>query len=192
MARLYDPNKLQVRVDVPLADCAKIGVGTRAEVMTESIPDTTFQGEVSRVVHEANIQRNTVQVKVAIRQPIPTMKPEMLCRVRFVTTTTAPSSQSMSGAHHAASLKLLAPRTAILNVTSQHGQAWIVDHANRSSGPVAALRDVTLAGTESNGLIEITEGLQPGDRLIVDPPTTLKPGVGIRVLGEKAQGLENL
>ena len=188
VARLYDPQKLQARVDVPLADCAKIGVGTRAEIMTEAIPDTTFQGEVSRVVHEANIQRNTVQVKVAIHQPVPTMKPEMLCRVRFVaTTTTQQDSQSVSGVRHTGSFHLLAPRTAILNLTNERGQAWIVDHSNRSSGPVAALRDVTLAGPEHNGLIEITDGLQPGDRIIVDPPTTLKPGVGIRVLGEKAQ-----
>jgi multidrug efflux pump subunit AcrA (membrane-fusion protein) len=191
IVRLYDPAKLQVRVDVSLADCAKIGVGTRAEIMTEALPDKTFQGEVTRAVHEANIQRNTVQFKVAIRNPVPTMKPEMLCRVRFFTpTTTQPSSPSMLGTHRSSSFQILAPRTAIINVTNERGQTWIVDRTNRSSGPVAELRDVTLAGGERNGLFEIANGLQPGDRLIVDPPAALKPGVRIRVLGEKSPASE--
>lgn len=189
VARLYDPKKLQVRVDVSLADCAKLGVGTRAEIMTEALPDKTFQGEVTRLVHEADIQRNTVQFKVAIRNPVPTMKPEMLCRVRFLATTQT-SSAAMLGAHQSSSYQLLAPRAAIINVTNERGQAWIVDHSSRTSGTVAALRDVTLAGAERNGLIEIADGLQPGDRLIVDPPAAIKPGVGIRVLGEKALASE--
>lgn len=191
VARLYDPQKLQVRVDVPLSDCAKIGVGTRAEVLTEAISETTFQGEVTRLVHEANIQRNTVQVKVAIRQPVPTMKPEMLCRVRFISTQQA-SSASTPGVHRSGSFHLLVPRTALLNVTNEHGQAWIVDHSNRSSGPVAAMREVTLVGAVHNGLIEVTDGLYAGDRIIVDPPTGLRSGVGIRVLGEKVPAPESM
>ncbi|MBI5765176.1 MAG: efflux RND transporter periplasmic adaptor subunit [Planctomycetes bacterium] len=190
VARLYDPQKLQVRVDVPLSDCAKIGVGTRADVLTEAISETTFQGEVTRLVHEANIQRNTVQVKVAIRQPVPTLKPEMLCRVRFLSTSPG-SAGSQPGAHRSGSFHLLAPRNAIISVTNERGKAWIVDRSHRSSGPVAAMREVLLGGAAPNGLIEITDGLQPGDRIIVDPPTALKPGVGIRVLGEKAQSLDN-
>lgn len=192
IARLYDPDHIQARVDVQLADSARIGVGTRAEILTEALPDTVFQGEVTRLVHEANIQRNTVQVKVAIHHPAPALKPEMLCRVRFLATTMSPT-MGMSSGHHSSSLhQLLAPYSAIMNVTNERGQAWIVDRANRSSGPVATLRDVTFAGPERNGLVEIVDGLRPGDRIIVDPPTTLKPGAGIRVLGEKASSTENL
>jgi multidrug efflux pump subunit AcrA (membrane-fusion protein) len=89
VARLYDPEFLQVRVEVPLGDVAKIGVGTPAEIVTEALPDTVFRGRIIRVVHEANIQRNTVQVKVSIDQPVPTLKPEMLTRVRFYSVAAA-------------------------------------------------------------------------------------------------------
>ena len=67
--RLYDPKRLQVRVDVPLADAAKVRVGQQAKVVVGVLPDRTFDGEVTRVVHEADIQRNTLQVKVAHHRP---------------------------------------------------------------------------------------------------------------------------
>src|SRR5688572_17944019 len=40
--RLYDPKKLQVRVDVPLADAAKVGVAQKAKVVVGVLPDRTF------------------------------------------------------------------------------------------------------------------------------------------------------
>src|SRR5699024_6292989 len=37
--RLYDPEKLQVRVDVPLADAAKVGIGMNAQITVGVLPD---------------------------------------------------------------------------------------------------------------------------------------------------------
>jgi multidrug resistance efflux pump len=81
---LYDPKKLQVRVDVPLADAAKVGVGMGARIVVGVLPDRTFDGVVSRIVQEADVAKNTLQVKVAITDPDAALKPEMLARVRFV------------------------------------------------------------------------------------------------------------
>ena len=52
VVRLYDPARLQVRVDVPLVDAAKVGVGTAAQITTEALPNVVFRGSVTRVVHE--------------------------------------------------------------------------------------------------------------------------------------------
>src|ERR1043165_676015 len=82
--KLYDPSKLQVRVDVPLADAAKVGAGQRAKVSVEVLRDVVFDGEVTRVLHQADIQKNTLQVKVAIKNPRPELRPEMLARVQFI------------------------------------------------------------------------------------------------------------
>ncbi|MFW5652899.1 MAG: HlyD family secretion protein [Planctomycetota bacterium] len=81
---LYDPAHMQVRVDVPLADAAQVFVGQACEVSVEVLPDLTFDGIVSRVTHEADLQKNTLQVKVRVTDPHPLMRPEMLSRVRFL------------------------------------------------------------------------------------------------------------
>ena len=81
---LYDPNKLQVRVDVPLADAAQVGIDQPAEITVDVLPETQFTGQVTRIVHEADIQKNTLEVKVAIHNPTAALKPEMLARVKFL------------------------------------------------------------------------------------------------------------
>ena len=48
----------------------KVGVGQKAKVVVGVLPDRTFDGEVTRIVHEADIQKNTLQVKVAITDPV--------------------------------------------------------------------------------------------------------------------------
>ena len=57
VVHLYDPGALQVRVDVPLADAAQVGVGQACEVVVDILPDEIFAGEVTRVTHEADLQK---------------------------------------------------------------------------------------------------------------------------------------
>ena len=64
--RIYNPQKLQVRVDVPLANAAQVSVGQEATITAEVLRDTVFHGKVLRILHEADIQKNTLQVKVSI------------------------------------------------------------------------------------------------------------------------------
>jgi RND family efflux transporter MFP subunit len=186
VARLYDPQKLQVRVDVPLVDAAKVDVGSRAEIVTEAAGEVVFHGTVSRLVHEANIQRNTVQVKVAIEDPSATLKPEMLTRVRFYSRARkVPSSQPTAGASSAAvAMRLFAPRAAMFNISGDRADAWIVEQSK--TGTVAAVRHLTVIGPEHDGYCLIAGEIQPGARLIVDPLASLKAGARVRVLGEKA------
>lgn len=187
VARLYDPEKLQARVDVPLADATKVGIGTPAEVTTEALPDHTFQGVVTRLVHEANIQRNTVQVKVAISNPTAALKPEMLTRVRFLASTAAGgTAQPAAGqAPSTGGLRLLIPRTCLIQSTAEHVQVWVVDRSGGLKATRAALREIKIAGDSGRGYVQVLDGLRAGDRVLVEPPTALTNGAHIRVLGEK-------
>jgi len=198
--RLYDPAKLQVRVDVPLADFARIDVGTPAEVITEALPETVFRGVVSRVVHEANIQRNTVQVKVAIENPMDTLKPEMLARVRFyakrnstavdqhrpVASMNADAMPS-SVAQLQGALRLLIPDKVLLDRIGETAGVWIVEHNTRNQATVASQRRIHTRATERSGYVEVIDGLRPGDRVIVNPPASLRHGTRVQVLGEASQ-----
>ncbi len=190
VVRLFDPAKLQVRVDVPLADFAKIGVGTPAQVSTETLPDRTFKGVVKRIVQEANIQRNTVQVKVAIEDPDPTLKPEMLTRVRFYPPPhkmAAGAPVSVSAPPTDSSLRLLVPASALSDGHHDKASVWLVDQSSARDGPVAVRREVTLAGSAAggpDGLTEVLEGLRPADRLVIDAPAGIRAGARLRILGE--------
>jgi multidrug efflux pump subunit AcrA (membrane-fusion protein) len=60
--------------------------------------------------------------------------------------------------------------------------AWII-----GSDETAARRPVTL-GSVSGGDIEITSGLQPGDRIAVAGVTFLRDGMKVRDLGDALGG----
>ncbi len=69
IAVLYDPAKLQVRVDVPIADAARLQIGQKTKVHCSVLPEQVFEGEVTRITGEADLQRNTLQAKVRILAP---------------------------------------------------------------------------------------------------------------------------
>jgi HlyD family secretion protein len=165
IVKLYDPQKVQVRVDVPLASAAKVGAGMKAQVVVDVLPDETFEGEVTRVTHEADIQRNTLQFKVGIKNPSPLLKPEMLARVKFISAATTQAAA-------ATALRLFAPTSVVGNEPGKSAQVWIADPARS----VALNRSVTLGSSRFGDWIEVTSGLNPGDKLIVNPPQSLRDG----------------
>lgn len=185
---LYDPERLQVRVDVPLADAGKVAVGTRAEVSSESVPNATFHGTVVRAVHEANIQRNTVQFKVAIENPSPVLKPEMLTRVRL--RPQAPSSLGTAAPRGRAEasgggIELVLPADVLVNRRDNRAVVWLVGTVDRRGRSSVELRDVTIANGAGE-YVAITDGVRPGDRAVVNPPSSLRPGARVRIVGEAA------
>ncbi|QOJ00897.1 MAG: HlyD family efflux transporter periplasmic adaptor subunit [Phycisphaeraceae bacterium] len=196
--RVYDPEKLQVRVDVPLADAAKVGVGTRAMVTTEALSDQTFSGVVTRVVHEANIQRNTVQFKVALDAPSPVLKPEMLTRVKFHAPAGNAQRRSPSGGGNAAgsphdngTMTLLVPTAAVTVAGDGKGLVWVVD--NSGGSPVARRRDVATTPSADDGFTIVIGGLRLTDRIILDPPAppAIQDGTRLNVLGERTDATSN-
>ncbi len=170
--RVYDPRKLQVRVDVPLVDSAKVGVGQEAEIVVDVLPDRVFHGHVTRIVNEADIQKNTLQVKVAMKDPTSEVKPEMLARARFLAT----AQPAATGVEQ----RVFAPERLVLGGADGQGRVWV---ANQGSN-VAVSRAVVVGRGRMSDWIEITEGLQPGDRLIADPPAGLADGDRINIIGE--------
>lgn len=84
LALLYDPAKLQVRVEVPVADLPALGVGTEASVEVDAVRGRMLKAAVLRLVGEANIQNNKLWVKVGLLETDPVLRPEMLCRVKFL------------------------------------------------------------------------------------------------------------
>lgn len=163
IVHLYDPQRIQVRVDVPLADASHVFAGQACEVIVEVLPDRVFQGEVLRVTHEADLQKNTLQVKVKVLNPDPILRPEMLTRVKFLPTHELegedPSQSTRQGN------RLLLPEAA---VTERNGQpmVWMVTNRRHGRGVLRAMRVEPVA--RSQGMVTVLGDLQPGALLSLD------------------------
>lgn len=200
--RVYDPMRLQVRVDVPLADATKVSVGTRATVTTDALADMEFAGVVTRVVHEANIQRNTVQFKVHLEAPSLLLKPEMLTRVKFHASGRGHSvgvaggsgggkAGEMGGDGSSSGLSLLVHVEALMAREENGAEVWVVQSTSREQS--IHRRRITLARYEDDAFVIATSGLLPTDKVVLNPEPAFKEGQRVRVkLRETPSGAEEL
>ncbi len=178
IAILYHPDALQARIDVPLEQAAGLHVGQPVYVRTNFLPDLRLRGEVSRIVGEADLQRNTLQAKVALLDPDPRLRPEMLCRAEFLppANTEGQGESSDEAPRTASQLRLFVPATSILGRSAQSAGVWTVSPADQT----LQRREVRLGPEEREGFVEIVEGLKPGQRVILNPPNDLAEGEPIR------------
>lgn len=166
---MYDPRRLQVRADVRLDDVSRVVIGQQVRIETAAhAGDLT--GRVLMATGLTDIQKNTLQVKLSIDDPPQVLKPDMLVQVTFM----APPRQPQEGSRPP--LRLLAPRELIQNADSE-ATVWIAD---QSTG-TAAQRRITLGTTTAGGLVEVTTGLNVGDRLIARGRDSLVDGERIHI-----------
>ena len=157
VVHLYDPSKLQVRADVPLADAARVGVGHPAQIIVDVLPDTTFEGEVLRFVHKADQQKNTIEAKVKIIDPSPLLKPDMLARVKILQPANSDGSRTFTEQH------VFILKSAITDL--QHPSVWIIADYVGGVG-TAQKRSIVLGDEEIDGWVEVLSGLSAGHRII--------------------------
>lgn len=153
VAILYQPDHLQVRVDVPLADAAGLSVGQSAIIRCSLLPDQVFSGEVTRITGEADLQRNTLQAKVRILDPAEQLRPEMLCRVEFF-------GSAAGGAQATGTLATWIPQAALTD-----GAVWVFDPDTKR----IAKRAVQASAESRDGFVRILDGLRPGERVVLSP-----------------------
>jgi RND family efflux transporter MFP subunit len=173
VATLYDPQKLQVRADVPLEDVPQVAIGQKVEISTAAA-DRTLTGHVVATTSQADIQKNTLQVKVAIDDPPSVVRPEMLAQVTFL----APDRPEAAGAANNETIELLIPRELVVS-DGERSAVWVVD----AGGGVARRKTINV-GRGGGPLAAVEQGLSALDKLIVGGRDSLQDGQRIRVVGD--------
>jgi len=149
---IYDPKKLQARIDVPLASIAGVRVGQDVEIRTEVASGVVTRGKVLRVQRESDLFKNTTQVKVRLLDPSSLLVPETLCRARFLMDVTNTDT--------GAPILFLVPRSAM-----RRGAVFVLDP--RSGGRARRIA-VEQVGERGDRVI-VRGDLSLTLRLIMDP-----------------------
>jgi len=170
---LYDPEMLQVRADVRLEDVPLVQPGQPVRVETASSKEP-IEGEVLYATSTANVQKNTLEVKVALNAPPETVRPEMLVTATFL----APDRPESKPEEYRQQERLLVPRQLV--ESSEEGHAvWAAD-----ADGVARRQRVRLGRAGTEALVEVVEGLNPTDKLISGGREGLADGDRIRITNE--------
>ena len=171
---LYRPDRLQVRVDVRFEDVPKVRLGQTVRIKSPAASEP-LAGTVLFVSSLADIQKNTLQIKVEIKSPTPVFKPEMLVDATFL----APE-ESADSTQSSQQLRVFLPRT-LVHQDADGAYVWLADQ----TAGVAQRTPVTTGFVGANGLVEIVSGLTISSRIIVSGSDGLKDGERIQVTGEE-------
>lgn len=172
---LYRPDMLQIRVDVRFNDLLKVRLNQDVRITNPALSEP-ITGKVLFISSEADIQKNTLDVKVSLPNPPSVFKPEMLVDVTFLAPKTA-----TQGSKPSKELKLYVPEQL---VHREEGAAWV--WVADQSAKVARKIEVKTASVAGSGLVEVTSGLTPSSRIISGGSDGLRDGDRIRVTGEDA------
>lgn len=171
---LYDPANLQIRADVRLEDVPRVTPGMKVKIHSAVSPRGPLDGEVLFATSQADIQKNTLQVKVSITNPPPSLRPDMLVQVTFLAPPTIKSPTANSGK----------PRLLIPGRLIEHGtgspRVWVADQTTQTARP----KKLHL-GASLGDWAEVKEGLQIGDRIIATGREGLVEGQRIVITGEE-------
>jgi RND family efflux transporter MFP subunit len=163
---MADLHSLMVEVDVAESNLDKVHLGQPCEISLDAIPDRRFAGEVHMIVPTADRTKATVLTKVKFLETDDRILPEMSAKVAFL-------SQPMKADERQP--HLIIPKTALV---TRPGRSY----SFLLTGNRAKLVPVTL-GPPLNDLVEIKSGLKEGDRVVLNPPASLKDGSRVRVKG---------
>lgn len=122
------------------------------------IPGQTFNGRVLRIIGQADLQRNTLQAKVAINEPDPRLRPEVLCRVEFWSLDSNNSSERTGSGSHA----LWIPADALVSDQTEQ-QVWVVDPLTQT----VTQRNIKLHPAKRDGFRRVADGLRANERIVV-------------------------
>jgi len=171
---MYQPGKLQVRVDVRFDDLPQVMPGQPALIEIPAVGQP-LSGEVLFASSLADIQKNTLEVKVAIIDPPEVLKPEMLVDVTFLAPEPPEPAMAAERQQH-----LFVPKRLV-----RQGETgpfvWVADQ----TAGVARRTPIETGSRGGSEMIEVTRGLTITSRLIVTPAEGLEDGEAICVTGEE-------
>jgi len=161
---IADLNSLQVEADVAESNLALVKMGQPCEIQLDALPDTRFQGVVHMIVPTADRTKATILVKVRFVDSDARILPEMSAKVAFLSRPPRPEEQRLRTAVNASSLVTRNGRLVAFKIADDR------------------VREVPVKKGETFGdLVEVIDGLQSGDRVVLKPSARLRDGSRIKI-----------
>jgi multidrug resistance efflux pump len=156
---LIDPHEVRVDVTVDETDVARVAVGKSATLTFDAIPGRPFRGQVISVSPNGTLSQGVVTYPVSI--------------------SLETRNQVLPGGLTASATIIIDEKNDVLvapiRAVRRQGREQVVEVMGEDGKPVTR---VVSTGVQSDTLIEITNGLEEGDQLVIQGTTTRAPNGG--------------
>jgi RND family efflux transporter MFP subunit len=160
---MADMGSLIIEADVSETNLEKVKVGQPCEIQLDALPGERFPGQVHMIVPTADRSKATVMTKVKFLQIDPRVLPEMSAKVSFLSRPVSREEKP----------KIAIPPSTLVE---KNGKSVVY----RVEGNIVREMQVQKGGTLAD-LIEITQGLKAGEKLVLKPNRSLREGSKIKI-----------
>lgn len=164
IAKIINTHRLKIVAPVPEIYIGSLRTGQHVSITIPALGDKSFAGTIFRIGKTVNPANRTFDVEIKLHSGSQLLKPNMLAKVRF--------SDKL---YH----QVLALPSRIIRQDIA-GKDFIMVARQTADGTVARRRIVT-KGDVVNDRIIVTEGIHPGDTVLVDGTQHIADGDLIRV-----------
>ena len=162
MFSLTHSDVIRVWVYVPQDAAFGVKPGVEAVIRVPAMPNLTFDGQVTRIADALQPGTRTLLSEVDVPNPDGALQPGVYCTVELKIPRQSPA--------------LIVPASAI--IFNQNGmQVAVVENG------VAHLHKITIT-TDYGTEVEVNEGVQNGDKVVLQPPVNLADGDKVQITPE--------
>lgn len=162
LAIIVNMDEMLVKLNISEPDIPYLKKGLKAQIKVDAYPDDNFWGEVSKVSEVVDSQTRTLPIEISIPNQDHRLKSGMFCRINIVAS------------QHKNALVIL--QDALVQEIGQNYVFIVQDHT-------AKKRKVILGIREAHS-IEVLEGLEEGQKVIVFGQQGLKDGTSVELIEE--------
>jgi RND family efflux transporter MFP subunit len=166
---MADMSTLEVEADVSEASIGKVKLDQPCEVQLDALPDVRFRGVVARMVPTVDRAKATVTVKVRFVDKDPRILPEMSAKVAFLSQELPPELRTR---------RTVVQPSAVVERGGKH--VVFVVRADR------AVETPVVLGDKLGDLVEVAQGVQPGDKVVANPSDKLHDGAKVAASAAKS------
>ncbi|HTE14317.1 MAG TPA: efflux RND transporter periplasmic adaptor subunit [Burkholderiales bacterium] len=161
---MADMSTLEVEADVSEASVGKVKLEQPCEIQLDALPGERFRGMVTRTVPTVDRAKATVNVKVRFVDKDARILPEMSAKVAFLSKETPEAER--------ASRTVVTPAAII----ERDGRkvVYVVRDAK-------AVEIAIQTGATFGDVLEVKQGLKPGDKVVLKPSERLRDGAAVSV-----------
>ncbi|MFO7303645.1 MAG: efflux RND transporter periplasmic adaptor subunit [Acidobacteriota bacterium] len=165
ISTIVDMRSLEIEVEVSESYINRVRPDQAATAVLDAYPDWQIPAHVITTIPAADRQKATVLVRLGFDELDPRILPDMGVKVTFL---------RQDDGEVAPRAVALVPKSAV----RPDGDRSVVFLLQ---GDVVERRAVATGGTDGDRL-EVLAGLQPGDRVVLDPPPGLTDGARVEVM----------
>lgn len=180
LARIAGGGALEIKLNVAERFISRMALNQPCEITLDAWPGETFRGTVSEVAPTVDLASRTMEVRVNVSDTSSKLKPGMFAKVRVITERK--------------NNIVKIPASSVIN---RFGEQYVYvaqkleEKTEDGKEKIIVKKRIIKPGILIDGVIEITEGLEPDEEVVVKGQTLLDDGSRVNVieqmspLGEK-------